>query len=119
GAARRGGLVRGSAPGEAGAGPWPIKTKPLGRFEVLLEGEPVRFARKVQRKPLALLKALIAFGGQGVREELVMDALWPEADGDAARVALARALHRLRGLLGREPAILPQEGAPGLAGPRR
>ena len=39
-----------------------------------------------------------------------MDALWPEAEGDAARVALASALHRLRGLLGHEQAILRQEG---------
>src|SRR5262245_52597041 len=104
------GLVPESPPVEAEAWPWPIKILTLGRFEVLRDGEPVRFARKVQRKPLALLKALIAFGGLGVREELVMDALWPDAEGDAARVALASALHRLRGLLGREQAILRQEG---------
>jgi LuxR family transcriptional regulator, maltose regulon positive regulatory protein len=110
------GLVPESPPVEAEAWPWPIKILTLGRFDVLLDGEPVRFARKVQRKPLALLKALIAFGGQGVREELVMDALWPEAEGDAARVALASALHRLRGLLGREQAILRQEGRLSLDG---
>src|SRR5262249_10329627 len=104
------GLVPESPPVEAEAWPWPVKILTLGRFEVLLDGEPVRFARKVQRKPLALLKALVAFGGRGVREELVMDALWPDAEGDAARVALASALHRLRGLLGREQAILRQEG---------
>ena len=90
--------------------PWPIEILTLGRFEVRLDGQPVRFARKVQRKPLALLKALIAFGGRGVREELVMDALWPEGEGDAARVALASALHRLRSLLGHEQAILRQDG---------
>jgi len=104
------GLVPESPPVEAEAWPWPIKILTLGRFEVLLDGEPVRFARKVQRKPLALLKALIAFGGRDVREELMMDALWPDGEGDAARVALASALHRLRGLLGREQAILRQEG---------
>jgi LuxR family maltose regulon positive regulatory protein len=104
------GLVPESPPVEAEAWPWPIKIFALGRFEVLRDGEPLKFARKVQRKPLALLKALIAFGGRGVREELVMDALWPDAEGDAARVALASALHRLRGLLGREQAVLRQEG---------
>jgi LuxR family transcriptional regulator, maltose regulon positive regulatory protein len=103
-------LVPESPPVEVEAWPWPIKILTLGRFEVRLDGEPVRFARKVQRKPLALLKALIAFGGRGVREELLMDALWPDGEGDAARVALASALHRLRGLLGREQAILRQEG---------
>jgi DNA-binding SARP family transcriptional activator len=59
---------------------------------------------------LALLKTLIAFGGRAVREDLVMDALWPEAAGDAARMALTSALHRLRGLLGHEGALLRQEG---------
>ena len=104
------GLVPESPPVEVEAWPWPIKIFTLGRFEVLRDGEPIRFARKVQRKPLALLKALIAFGGRTVREELVMDALWPDAEGDAARVALASALHRLRSLLGREQAVLRQEG---------
>jgi LuxR family transcriptional regulator, maltose regulon positive regulatory protein len=103
-------LVPESPPVEVEAWPWPIKIFTLGRFEVHRNGEPVRFSRKVQRKPLALLKALIAFGGRTVREDLVMDALWPDAEGDAARVALASALHRLRGLLGREQAVIRQEG---------
>jgi DNA-binding SARP family transcriptional activator len=103
-------LVPESPPVEVEAWPWPIRIFTLGRFEVLRDGEPVRFARKVQRKPLALLKTLIAFGGRAVREDLVMDALWPDTEGDAARVALASALHRLRTLLRREQAILRQEG---------
>jgi DNA-binding SARP family transcriptional activator len=103
-------LVPETPPVEVEAWPWPIKIFTLGRFEVMREGEPVRFARKAQRKPLALLRALISFGGRAVREDLVMDALWPEADGDAARVALASALHRLRRLLGREQAIRRQDG---------
>ena len=93
GLVQRRGLVPENPPVDVEAWPWPIKIFTLGRFEVLLDGEPVRFARKVQRKPLALLKALIAFGGRRVREDLVMDALWPDAEGDAARVALASALH--------------------------
>jgi LuxR family transcriptional regulator, maltose regulon positive regulatory protein len=104
------GLVPDSPPVDVEAWPWPIKIFTLGRFEVLLDGEPVRFSRKVQRKPLALLKALIAFGGRTVREDRVLDALWPDSEGDGARVALASALHRLRGLLGREQAVLRQEG---------
>ena len=112
------GLVPESSPVEVEAWPWPIKIFTLGRFEVLRDGEPMRFGRKVQRKPLALLKALIAFGGRSVREELVMDALWPDAEGDAARVALASALHRLRSLLGREQAVVRQEGQLSLDGRR-
>jgi DNA-binding SARP family transcriptional activator len=104
------GLVPETPPVELDAWPWPIKISTLGRFEVLRDGEPVRFARKVPRKPLALLKALIAFGRRPVREDRLMDALWPDAEGDAARVALASALHRLRGLLGRERAVVRQDG---------
>src|SRR4030095_16412518 len=89
---------------------------PAGGSEGRASDEPVRFARKVQRKPLALLKALITFGGRGVREELVMDALWPDAEGDAARDATASATHRLRGLLGHEQAVLRQEGQLSLDG---
>jgi len=92
------------------AWPWPIKIFTLGRFELLKAGEPIHFSRKVPRKPLALLKALITFGGRDVREALLMDALWPDAEGDAARVALASALHRLRALMGHEQAIVRQEG---------
>jgi hypothetical protein len=43
--------------------------------------------RKTQRKPLELLKALIAFGGRAVLEEQLTEALWPEAKGHAAHQA--------------------------------
>jgi DNA-binding SARP family transcriptional activator len=108
------GLVPDNPPVEIEAWPWAIKVFTLGRFEVLREDKPVRFSRKVQRKPLALLKTLIALGGRAVREDLIMDALWADAEGDAARVALASALHRLRGLLGHEGAVIRQEGHLGL-----
>jgi two-component SAPR family response regulator len=45
-----------------------------------------------------------------VREDAIMDALWPEAAGDAARMALTSALHRLRGLLGHDSAVVRQDG---------
>jgi LuxR family transcriptional regulator, maltose regulon positive regulatory protein len=107
---RRRGLEPEEPPLDVEAWPWPIKIFTLGGFEVQRDGAPVRFSRKVQRKPLALLKTLIALGGRGVREDLVMDALWPEASGDAARMAFTSALHRLRSLLGHEGAVQRQEG---------
>jgi DNA-binding SARP family transcriptional activator len=90
--------------------PWPLKVFTLGRFEVVKEGKPIQFPRKVQQRPLSLLKTLIAFGGKPAREDLVMDALWPQADGDMAQQSLATNLHRLRHLLGYEGAIQRQEG---------
>jgi ATP/maltotriose-dependent transcriptional regulator MalT/DNA-binding SARP family transcriptional activator len=103
-------LVLDDPPMDVEAWPWPIKVYTLGRFEVLREEAPVHFSRKVQRRPLAVLKTLIALGGRMVREDLLMDALWPDTAGDAARLAFNSALHRLRGLLGREGAILRQDG---------
>jgi hypothetical protein len=88
--------------------PWPIRIYTLGRFSVVMQGQALRFVGKAQKKPLELLKALIAFGGRDVSEARLADALWPEADGDAAAQALATTLFRLRKLLG-EHVIRRQE----------
>jgi DNA-binding SARP family transcriptional activator len=90
--------------------PWPLRIYTLGRFSILKDGHPVQFSRKVQQKPLSMLKTLIAFGGKDVREDQIMDALWPEADGDMAHQSFSTNLHRLRQLLGYEKAIQRQEG---------
>lgn len=102
-------LVPREPPLHLGNWPWPLDIVTLGRFEVRLNGEPLRFERKSQKRPLALLKALIALGGQNVPEARVADALWPDAEGDAAQQALATTLHRLRQLIGTE-AVRRQDG---------
>lgn len=78
---------------------WPVKIYTLGRFELLLDDNPPQFSRKIPKKVLALLKAIIAFGGHEVPEQKLLDALWPDEDGDAARRSLTATLHRLRKLL--------------------
>src|SRR5206468_1742383 len=88
---------------------WPVRIYTLGRFQVLKHSQPLSFARKVQRKPLALLKAVIALGERGAREEQLCEALWPEAEGDAAHFALTSAIHRLRRLLGHEAAVVRKD----------
>ena len=85
--------------------PWPIKVYTLGRFELLCDEKPLRTAGKSQRKPLELLQCLCAFGGQAVHQDRLTDALWPDADGDAAAQALRTTLHRLRKLLQHEQAV--------------
>lgn len=99
-------LVPEESPVDIEAWPWPIKIYTLGQFLVLKDDRPLSFSHKVQRKPLALLKVIIAFGGKNVREDLLIDTLWPEADGDAAKFALTSAIHRLRKLLGHDEAII-------------
>jgi two-component SAPR family response regulator len=90
--------------------PWPLKVFTLGRFELLKDGQPIQSSRKIQQKPLSLLKALIAFGGREVKEEQIADILWPEADGDQAHSAFTTALWRLRQLIDSEKAIGFHEG---------
>lgn len=80
--------------------PWPLKIYTLGRFALVKNGEAMAFSGKTQKKPLQMLKTLIALGGQEVAVEHLADALWPESDGDAAHDAFKTTLKRLRRLLG-------------------
>lgn len=80
--------------------PWRLRVFTLGRFAVEVQGRALVFEGKVPKKPLALLKALIAHGGDAVPLRTLADALWPDDEADAAQAALEVALHRLRKLLG-------------------
>jgi len=90
--------------------PWPLKIYTLGQFRVERDGNPIQFSRKVQQKPLSMLKTLIALGGREVQEGKIADALWPEADGDDAHHSFVTNLHRLRQLIGHDKAIQLREG---------
>ena len=81
--------------------PWPLRIHTLGRFALVVNGQPLAFDGKLPKKPLALLKALLALGAHEVPEHRLADALWPDADADAAHDAFNVALHRLRKLLPR------------------
>jgi LuxR family maltose regulon positive regulatory protein len=90
--------------------PWPIKIFTLGGFRLRKNDSPSHLSRKAQKRPLSMLKALIALGGREVREDQISDALWPEADGDVAHESFATNLHRLRKLMGNEKALQLREG---------
>jgi DNA-binding SARP family transcriptional activator len=89
--------------------PWPLRINTLGRFELIIDGEPARFTGKVQQKPLALLKALIALGGRDIAEERLTDLLWPEADGDLAHKSFEMTVQRLRRLINIDKVVQLQE----------
>lgn len=89
--------------------PWPIKIYTLGRFIILLDDAPLRFTGKAQRRPLDLLKILVALGGRDVNSATLVGALWPDSGGDAGH-AFESTLHQLRKLLGRDDAILLVDG---------
>ena len=90
--------------------PWPLRINTFGQFEVLRDGRPLEYSRKAPRKTIALLKAIIAFGGTNVREQRLVDAFWSDEEGDVATRSLGAALHRLRKLIGDADAIVQQGG---------
>jgi LuxR family maltose regulon positive regulatory protein len=94
--------------------PWRTKVYALGRYEVYRDEERLEFSGKAPKKPLALLKALIAFGGRNVPEERLMDALWPDEEADAARKSLDITVLRLRKLLGSNDTIMVSDELIGL-----
>ncbi|HXE97038.1 MAG TPA: BTAD domain-containing putative transcriptional regulator [Dongiaceae bacterium] len=82
--------------------PWEVTIRCLGNIEVRVHGVMV----KIQKKPLELLKAIIALGGYDVRSERIADLLWPDTEGDAGLGNFKITLHRLRQLLGENSIVL-------------
>jgi len=76
--------------------PWRLKIFTLGSFRIEIDGKPLTWTGKAPQRPLALLKALVALGGREVKETQLMDALWPDAEGDAAHKSFSVTLTRLR-----------------------
>ena len=89
--------------------PWPMKICTLGRFTIVIDDVPLRSHGKAQRRPLDLLKFLVAMGEREVASDSVVGALWPDLDGDAGH-AFESTLHRLRKLLRCDDAILHVDG---------
>jgi len=89
--------------------PWALKFYTLGRFKIVRGDEVLQFSGKVQKRPLELLKFLIAGGGSATHEQIA-DSLWPDAAGDTAHSAFKMTLTRLRRLLDVEDVIRFQEG---------
>lgn len=94
-----------TARSDLAAWPWPIRIMTLGRFRIELDGAELVFRGKVAKKPLELMKFVIASNGSDVSTATATFALWPDLDGDNAKAALNAALHRLRRLLGSDDAV--------------
>lgn len=90
--------------------PWPLRVSALGSFAIQQGDKPLIMSGKTQKKPLELLKLLIALGGKEAYEGQVADLLWPHSDGDTARVAFNTTLHRLRQLIGHKEAVTLRDG---------
>ncbi len=90
---------------------WPMAVRiyTLGRFSIRVHGRHLP-RRPAHNKPIKLLQALIALGGREVAAHRLEEALWPDAEGDAAHRALITNLQRLRKLLGVRDAICYHDG---------
>lgn len=88
----------------------PVRIHTLGRFTLAIDGRMVCAPGKSQKRPLALLKALICLGGREVALSRLGECIWPDADGDLCVRNLTVTLHRLRHLLGIRGVVLQQEG---------
>jgi LuxR family maltose regulon positive regulatory protein len=111
--ARRVAAARGCAPPrrarDLAAWPWPVEIRVLGGVELRRGGDGVLAPERIHRRSLELLAVLAALGEEPVPQERVEEALWPEAEGDAAHHALETATWRLRRLLGVPDAIVLRE----------
>ena len=89
--------------------PWPVKVFALRPFAILVDGAPLVFGRKAQKKPLDLLKVILALGGQSVDTARIIQIMWPDAESDGPK-SLEATLARLRKLLGDDATVILQEG---------
>ena len=100
------------APPHAGpAWPWAIRIHALGGWQIERSDGPLASSRKESKRLIELLHLLVAQGHTPLPQDQAADALWPDADGDAARNALDNAVHRLRKWLGGEDRIVLRHGA--------
>lgn len=96
--------------------PWPFRVHTLGRFRLEKGDREITFTGKGQRKPLELLKALVANGGRQVSDANLTEAVWPRIEGDSAHRSFTTNLHRLRKLLGEDRTLPLAEGKLSLDG---
>ena len=97
---------------------WRYRVRALGQFELIRhelapDGEPqktVPSTPALRGMPLRLLKAIVAQGGRRVHDVALIDALWPDAEGDAGRRVFDTTLHRLRRQLGENDMIHLSDG---------
>jgi DNA-binding SARP family transcriptional activator len=106
-------LVPDHVPARVEAWPWRCRLRALGPFELAQENPDAAPSSAdgdtrqsdLRGMPLRLLQAIAAFGARGVRETQLIDALWPDAEGDAGRRVFDTTLHRLRRQLGADEIV--------------
>ena len=88
----------------------PVTIFTLGRFSLLINGQPADFGRKFPKRPLELLKAILAQGGREISLSRLTLLLWPDVDGDKAMRSFDTSLHRLRKILSHDGVLVLRDG---------
>lgn len=81
--------------GHAGNGLGALRIRTFGRFEMEVGGRPLDLTA-LKPRPRALLRLLALNAGRPVHREVLVDALWPEADPELAARSLHVALSAVR-----------------------
>jgi LuxR family maltose regulon positive regulatory protein len=89
---------------------WPVRIFTLGRFNLLYQGQPLDYARKVPHRPLVFLKTVVALGGRDISASSIASMLWPETDGDNAQRSFDTTLYRLRKMLADDRILILRDG---------
>ena len=113
---RRRGLTLDAAQFALSTWPWRFKVYTMGEFRLLRDDVQDVPSGRAQKRPIDLLKVLIAEGGRQVSELRITEALWPRIDGDSAHRSFTSTLHRLRKHLGEDRALVLSEGKLSLDG---
>jgi LuxR family maltose regulon positive regulatory protein len=77
-----------------------VEIRCLGTFTLRRSGRLLTWPRKAPKRPLDLLKAVIANGPNGTLVGDLVERIWPDLEGDRAHRAFTTTLFRLRQLLG-------------------
>ncbi len=90
--------------------PWPMRIMALGQFGLQSLESGAKAQTKSARRLVELLQLLIASGPQGATNDAIVDALWPQSEGDSARKNLEVSLYRLRQMLGSQELLVSRNG---------
>lgn len=82
-----------------------IEVNSLGRFDILIDGRPLR--NLPTRRSGILLKYLLVNYGQMIPFDVLLEQFWPDTDPDLGRNRLHQAIHCLRSALAADPVTAP------------
>ncbi len=78
--------------------PYPVRINTLGGLEISIDEDRLSLSRKGPARPMAVLLALIAAGGE-LNKQRLLDLFWSEQEADTAYHALESTIYRLRKIL--------------------